>query len=199
MFAIIASTAATLGLHGHTNVDSAAAAAKALRPVAGKLSSLLFAAGFIGSGFLAVPVLAGSGASALAGLLHKSWGYSNRARQAPVYYALVGLGTIGGTLLALLQINTIKLLVIVAVINGLAAAPFLIVVMLVSGRGRGVAAHGRLSAVQDRQSRHEMPSRGPWKPASRKKPSLTFGPRGPSPLVTQIPTRVIARPGHTDH
>ncbi|HEU5004011.1 MAG TPA: divalent metal cation transporter [Actinomycetota bacterium] len=141
MFAIIVATAATLGAHGKTHVTSAASAAEALRPVAGKLSSVLFALGFIASGFLAVPVLAGSGSAGMAGLLHKSWGFSRSPREAPVFYALVAAGTIGGTVLTLLHIDTIHLLVIVAMVNGLAAAPFLVVIMLISGDARLMGSH----------------------------------------------------------
>jgi NRAMP (natural resistance-associated macrophage protein)-like metal ion transporter len=129
MFAIIVATATTL--HGKA-INSAADAAAALTPLAGRLSSALFALGFIGTGMLAVPVLAGSGAVALAGLLGKSWGLSRSIRKAPVFYALVAAGTIGGTALSLLSVNPIRLLVVVAIINGIAAAPFLVVVMLIA-------------------------------------------------------------------
>jgi Mn2+/Fe2+ NRAMP family transporter len=133
MFAIIVATAQTLHAHGNTDVQSAADAAKALKPLAGQFAGALFALGFIGSGLLAVPVLAGSGSVGLAGLLGKKWGFSRSIRKAPVFYGLVMLGTIGGTVLSLLHVNPIKLLVLVAVINGVAAGPFLIVVMWVSG------------------------------------------------------------------
>jgi Mn2+/Fe2+ NRAMP family transporter len=93
---------------------------------------VLFALGFIGSGMLAIPVLAGSGAAGMAGLLGKQWGFSRSIRKAPLFYALVAAGTIGGTALSLLHINPIHLLVIVAVINGVAAAPFLLLVMLIA-------------------------------------------------------------------
>jgi Mn2+/Fe2+ NRAMP family transporter len=86
---------------------------------------------------LAVPVLAGSGSVGLAGLLGKEWGFSRSVRKAPVFYGLVALGTVGGTVLSLLNVNPIKLLVFVAVINGIAAAPFLVVVMRVSS-SRGI-------------------------------------------------------------
>jgi Mn2+/Fe2+ NRAMP family transporter len=81
---------------------------------------------------LAIPVLAASGSVGLAGLLGKPWGFSRSVRKAPAFYGLVGLGTIGGTTLSLLQVNPIKLLVFVAVLNGVIAAPFLVVVMSVS-------------------------------------------------------------------
>ncbi len=133
MFAIIAATAATLGANGPVNISSAAEAATALRPVAGHLASMLFALGFIGSGMLAVPVLAGAGASGISGLLGKPTGFTNSIRQAPVFYALVIAGTVAGTAFSAAGIDPIKLLVLVAVINGIAASPFLLIVMLVSG------------------------------------------------------------------
>jgi Mn2+/Fe2+ NRAMP family transporter len=133
MFAIIAATAATLGANGSVNISSAAEAATALRPVAGHLASMLFALGFIGSGMLAVPVLAGAGASGISGLLGKPTGFTNSIRQAPVFYGLVIAGTVAGTAFSVAGIDPIKLLVLVAVINGIAASPFLLIVMLVSG------------------------------------------------------------------
>jgi Mn2+/Fe2+ NRAMP family transporter len=136
MFAIIVATAATLGAHGRHDIGSAAQAAAALKPLAGRLSSVLFSVGIMGAGALAVPVLAASGSAGFSGLLGKRWGFSRSPRQAPVFYGLVTLGTLGGTLLTLVGINTIKLLVYVALINGLAAAPFLVVVMLISGDRR---------------------------------------------------------------
>jgi NRAMP (natural resistance-associated macrophage protein)-like metal ion transporter len=136
MFAIIVATAQTLHAHNETNIQSAAQAAAALKPFAGRFASALFALGFIGSGLLAVPVLAGSGSVGLAGLLGKQWGFSRPVRKAPVFYGLVALGTLGGTALSLVQVNPIHLLVLVAVLNGVAAAPFLVVVMWVSSSER---------------------------------------------------------------
>ena len=133
MFAIIVATAQTLHAHGKTSIQSAAQAAQALTPFAGHFASALFALGFIGSGLLAIPVLAGAGSVGMAGLLGKQWGFERSIRKAPVFYGLVALGTVGGTGLSLLHVNPIKLLVFVAVINGVAAAPFLVVVMRVSG------------------------------------------------------------------
>lgn len=132
MFAVIVATAQTLHAHNITDIGSAAQAAQALEPFAGQFSGALFALGFIGSGLLAVPVLAGAGSVGLAGLLGKQWGFSRSVRKAPIFYGLVAVGTLGGTALSLLNVNPIKLLILVAVINGVAAAPFLVVVMLVS-------------------------------------------------------------------
>jgi Mn2+/Fe2+ NRAMP family transporter len=125
MFAIIVATAQTLHAHHKTDIQSAAQAAQALTPFTGHFASTIFALGFIGSGLLAVPVLAGAGSVGLAGLLGKKWGSSRSVRKAPVLYGLVAFGTLGGTALSLLQVNPIKLLILVAVINGVAAAPFL--------------------------------------------------------------------------
>jgi NRAMP (natural resistance-associated macrophage protein)-like metal ion transporter len=145
MFAIIVASASTL--HGKP-VDSAAAAAAALKPIAGKWAADLFAIGFIGTGMLAVPVLAGAGAAGMAGLLGKGFGFSRSFRKAPVFYGLVVVGTMGGAILSLLTHNPIQLLVIVAVINGVAAAPFLLLVMLISADKAimGEYRNGRLAS-----------------------------------------------------
>jgi NRAMP (natural resistance-associated macrophage protein)-like metal ion transporter len=132
MWAIILSTSQTLGRHGNHDVGSAAEAAGALRPLAGHYASLLFALGFIGTGLLAVPVLAGSGAIGVSGLLGRRWGFSKTVGDAPLFYGLVLAGTAVGTMLTLLHVNAMHLLVVVALINGIAAAPFLGLVMLIS-------------------------------------------------------------------
>jgi NRAMP (natural resistance-associated macrophage protein)-like metal ion transporter len=136
MFAIIVASAATLGAHGAHGITGAAQAAEALRPIAGSASTVLFALGFIGSGMLAVPVLAGSGSAAMAGLAGRSWGFDERIRDAPLFYALIAVGTVGGMVLSVVGLDPIRLLVISAVINGIAAAPFLVVVMAISGDRR---------------------------------------------------------------
>jgi NRAMP (natural resistance-associated macrophage protein)-like metal ion transporter len=130
MFAIIGTTAQTLHAHNITNIQSAAQAASSLKPIAGSLASTIFALGFIGSGLLAVPVLAASGSIGLSGLMGKKWGFSRKVREAPLFYVLVAIGTIGGMALSLLNANPISLLVFVAIINGLIAAPLLILVIV---------------------------------------------------------------------
>jgi NRAMP (natural resistance-associated macrophage protein)-like metal ion transporter len=147
MFAIIVATAETLNVHHQTDIQSAAQAAAALKPLAGQFASVLFALGFIGSGLLAIPVLAGAGSVGLAGLLSREWGFSRSVREAPIFYGLVAIGTLGGTALSLLAVNPIKLLIVVAVINGMAAAPFLVVVMLIAGSRRlmGDYVNGKLA------------------------------------------------------
>jgi Mn2+/Fe2+ NRAMP family transporter len=131
MFAIMAATAATLGKND-TDVKTAADAAKALEPIVGPAAKYLFAAGFIGSGILAVPVLAASGSAGLAGLLGKEWGFDRRPSHARTFYTLLGVGTLGGVLISFFATDPIGLLIFSAIINGIAAAPFLIVTMLIS-------------------------------------------------------------------
>ncbi len=149
MFAIIVTTAATIGKHGKHNIQSAADAASALQPIAGRFATILFALGFIGAGMLAIPVLAGAGSAGMTGLLGKASGFSRSPRKAPVFYGLVLLGTLGGTALSLLGVNPIRLLVVVAVINGVAAAPFLFIVMLISNDSKlmGKYVNGRIARV----------------------------------------------------
>lgn len=147
MFAIITATAATLGKAG-TQVSTAADAAKALAPVAGASSTVLFAVGFIGSAVLAIPVLAASGAAGIAGLANKDWGLERSPRRAPLFYVVLGAGIVGGTLMSVLSSDPIGLLVLSAILNGIAAGPFLVVMMLIS-RDRRIMreyANGRLAA-----------------------------------------------------
>ncbi|HET6826859.1 MAG TPA: Nramp family divalent metal transporter [Amnibacterium sp.] len=146
MFAIIAATGATLGLH-HRSVSSAAEAAKALEPIAGTYAGALFAIGFIGSGILSVPVLAASGASGMAALLDKRWGLDRRPKKAPVFYAILGAGIVAGSILSVFVAHPIQLLVLSAIVNGIAAGPFLLIMMLIA-RDRGIMheyRNGRLA------------------------------------------------------
>jgi len=149
MFAIIVTTAATLGKNGKHHIQSAAEAASALQPVAGRFASALFALGFIGAGMLAIPVLAGAGSAGMAGLLGKRTGFSRSVRKAPTFYGLVLVGTLGGAALSLLGVNPIRLLVFVAILNGVAAAPFLALVMLISNDKKimGDYTNGKLARV----------------------------------------------------
>ena len=114
-------------------ISTAADAAKALEPIAGPLASAVFSIGFIATGVLAVPVLASSGSIALAGLLGKPWGFDRSPRRAPLFYGLIGAGTLGGVAIAYFSNNPIGMLVLSATINGIAAAPFLVVIMIISG------------------------------------------------------------------
>lgn len=148
MFAIITATAATLGKAG-TQVSTAVDAAKALAPIAGPYSTVLFAVGFIGSAVLAIPVLAASGAAGMAGLANKDWGLERSPRRAPLFYGLLVAGIVAGTVMSVLSSDPIGLLVLSAILNGIAAGPFLVVMMLIS-RDRTIMhryVNGRLAAV----------------------------------------------------
>ena len=148
MFSIMAATAATLGKDG-TDVNTAADVAKALQPVVGPAATFLFAAGFIGTGILGVPVLAASGAAGLAGLLGKDWGLDLSPRRAPLFYTLLGVGMVAGVLISFFSNDPIGLLVFSATVNGIAAAPFLVVTMLISRDKEimGDYRNGRLAAT----------------------------------------------------
>ncbi|WP_324642788.1 Nramp family divalent metal transporter [Pseudarthrobacter sp. LT1] len=148
MFSIMAATAATLGREG-TEVNTAADVAKALDPVVGPAATILFAAGFIGTGILGVPVLAASGAAGLAGLLGRDWGLDLSPRRAPMFYTLLGVGIVAGVLISFFSSDPIGLLVFSATVNGIAAAPFLVVTMLIS-RDKAIMGeyrNGRLAAT----------------------------------------------------
>ena len=135
MFAVVLATASAF-LGKNVTINSAADAARALQPVAGGYAKILFALGFIGSGILAVPVLAGAGAAATAGLAGKKYGFAERAKNAPLFYTMVALGMSIGTGLTLLHTNPIRLLILVAELNGVAAVPFLVLVMVISSNRR---------------------------------------------------------------
>ncbi|MFF2273587.1 Nramp family divalent metal transporter [Agromyces sp. NPDC058136] len=145
MFAIIVATAATLGAEGKP-VQSAADAAAALEPIAGPAASVLFALGFIGSGLLAVPVLIVAGSAALAAALGKDWSLAASPRRDPFFYTLVGIGTIGGVVLATVSTDAVALLVFSALINGIVAAPFLVIVMIIA-RNRSLMGRHRVGAA----------------------------------------------------
>jgi len=134
-FCIIATTAATLHAHGLTHIETAAQAAEALRPVAGELTFLLFAAGIIGTGLLAVPVLAGSAAYAVADAAGLRGSLELPARSARGFYGIIAAATLGGVALAATKVNVVAMLFWTAVVNGLVAVPIMIAMMLlVSGR-----------------------------------------------------------------
>jgi Mn2+/Fe2+ NRAMP family transporter len=135
-FCIIVTTAATLHAHGITRVETASQAAEALRPVAGELTFVLFAAGIIGTGLLAVPVLAGSAAYAVAETFGLRGSLELPASRALGFYGIVGAATLGGAALAVTRIDPIAMLFWSAVINGIVAVPIMIAVMLVVSNRR---------------------------------------------------------------
>jgi NRAMP (natural resistance-associated macrophage protein)-like metal ion transporter len=131
-FFIILDTAAVLHAHGITNIQTPAQAAEALRPVAGELAFLLFSIGIIGTGLIAIPVLAGSSAYALAEALKWPIGLERKLQRAKGFYAILAVATLIGVGLNFTAINPIKALFWSAVINGLAAVPVMIVMMLMT-------------------------------------------------------------------
>jgi Mn2+/Fe2+ NRAMP family transporter len=133
-FFIILGTAATLHSAGVTEIQTAGQAAEALRPVAGDLAFTLFAAGIIGTGMLAVPVLAGSAAYAVAEAFDWKTGLDRKLFQAKEFYAMLTVATIGGTILDFTPIDPIKALFWSAVINGFIAVPIMAVMMVLAQR-----------------------------------------------------------------
>lgn len=132
MYCIILATAATLFKAGKHDVQSATDAAVALRPLAGNAASILLAIGLIGAGFLAVPVLTGSAAYALAESLGWRHGLDKRLRGAKQFYIIIVIATIVGMLINFVGINPIAALFWTAVINGVLAPPLLVLLMLVA-------------------------------------------------------------------
>lgn len=131
-FSIILTTATTLAAHGITNIQTSAQAAEALRPLAGEFAFALFALGIIGTGLLAVPVLAGSAAYAVTESFHWHNGLDLKALEAREFYAIISLATIGGMLLNFTPIDPIKALFWSALINGVIAVPIMVVMMLLA-------------------------------------------------------------------
>jgi NRAMP (natural resistance-associated macrophage protein)-like metal ion transporter len=131
---IVVTTAATLNLHGITSIQTSAQAAEALKPLAGNFAFFVFAAGIIGTGLLALPVLAGSAAYALGEALHWPVGLARRWYQARAFYATIAIATALGVVMNYLPIDPIKALFWSAVINGVAAVPIMGIMMLVATR-----------------------------------------------------------------
>ena len=129
-FFIILATAATLHAHGITRIDTADQAALALKPFAGKFAFLLFALGIVGTGLLAVPVLAASAAYAVSETFGWPASLEKKPRQAVRFYATIAVATLVGLALNFVNINPIKALFWSAVLNGVAAVPLMILIML---------------------------------------------------------------------
>ena len=151
---IVIATAATLHKAGITQIDSAVEAASALRPLAGELAFALFALGIVSTGLLAVPVLAGSAAYAVAEMFGWREGLNQRPREAKAFYAVIAVATLTGVAMSFLAINPMKALYWAAVVNGLLAPPLMIVTMLIARNpkvmgeltiSRGLAFWGWLS------------------------------------------------------
>ncbi|HVR90224.1 MAG TPA: divalent metal cation transporter [Novosphingobium sp.] len=139
---IIVATAATLHAHGVTEVTSAAQAADALRPIAGNLAFVLFAMGIIGTGLLAVPILAGSAAYAVSETFAWTEGLDRKPREAKAFYGAIAVATLAGVALNFIGIDPMRALYWAAVVNGLLAPPLMLVTMLIA---RNPKAMGELT------------------------------------------------------
>jgi Mn2+/Fe2+ NRAMP family transporter len=146
---VILASAATLHASGKTDIQSATDAAQALRPFAGSAATVLFAVGIIGSGFIAVPVLTGSSAYAVAETFGWKYGLDTKPQEAKQFYAMIVISTLIGTLIDFMGINPITALFWTAVLNGLLAPPLLVIVMLISNNKRvmGERVNGRFTNI----------------------------------------------------
>jgi Mn2+/Fe2+ NRAMP family transporter len=130
--AIILTTAATLNMSGVTDIETSAQAAEALRPIAGDYASTIFALGIIGTGLLAIPVLAGSAAYAVGEARKWPIGLARQPKEAMAFYATIVTATLVGISLNFMPINPIKALYWCAVINGVVAVPVMGLMMLMA-------------------------------------------------------------------
>ena len=146
---IVFAAAATLHVHGITTIETAAQAAEALKPVAGRFAFVLFAVGIIGTGLLAVPVLAGSTAYGVAEMLGRPASLDAKPQKARLFYGTIAVTTIGGALLQYAGINPVRALYWSAVINGVLAAPLMALMMLIvtNPRAMGHLTLGRRGAI----------------------------------------------------
>ena len=129
---IIITTAATLNAHGISNIETSAQAAEALRPIAGVFTFALFAGGIIGTGLLAIPVLAGSCAYALGEALDWPTGLNRRPLDARAFYGTIVVATLIGVGVNFIGVDPVKALFWAAVINGVVAVPLMMVMMIMA-------------------------------------------------------------------
>ena len=132
MFAIIATTASTLFKFGINEIETADQAAKALEPLAGRAASLLFTLGIVGTGLLAIPVLAGSAAYAVSEIFGWKEGLSKSFRQARSFYVIIIVSTFIGFLMNFVHINPFKALFYTAVIYGLISPVLIFFILLLA-------------------------------------------------------------------
>jgi Mn2+/Fe2+ NRAMP family transporter len=131
MYFIILSAAATLYRAGRVDIETSRQAAEALRPLAGNAAYLLFTLGLVGTGLLAIPILAGSASYAVAEVFGWRSGLDLPPRRARRFYAVLGGAIVAGALLDALNVSAVRMMFLSAVVNGLLAAPLLTLVMLV--------------------------------------------------------------------
>jgi Mn2+/Fe2+ NRAMP family transporter len=155
-FFIILATAVTLHRAGITDIETAAQAASALRPIAGHFAFILFALGILGVGLIGVPVLAGSGGYAMSEALGWRWGLERKVADARGFYAIIAISVLLALLIQYSPINPMKALFWSAIINGVVAVPLMVVVILLASKrsvmgpyivGRGVRVLGWLATA----------------------------------------------------
>ena len=126
---VVVATAVTLHMHGITSIQTSAQAAEALRPVAGDFAFAVFALGIIGTGLLAVPVLAGSAAYAVSEVFGWKAGLSHGFHEARGFYSIIIAATAIGTLMSVVEVDPIRALVWSAIVNGVISVPIMVVMM----------------------------------------------------------------------
>jgi len=131
---IILTAATTLHTHGKTDINSAAEAAEALRPIAGPFAALLFSLGIVGTGLLALPVLGGSAAYGVGEAFRWPVGLERKAKEAKAFYSVLVVATLIGLAINFTKLDPIKALVWAAIINGITAAPVMCFMMLLASR-----------------------------------------------------------------
>lgn len=141
MYFIILATASTLHRAGHREIESARQAAEALRPLAGEAAYLLYAMGIIGTGLLAIPILAGSGSYAVAEVFGWRTGLDLSPWRGRRFYLVLAGSIVIGMVITALQRNPVHVLFLSAIVNGLLAPPLLALVMLVGGDRRIMGEH----------------------------------------------------------
>lgn len=149
MFAIMVTSAATLGKAGITNIATAEQAAMALEPLAGSSAKYLFALGILGTGLLAVPVLAGSTSYALAETFGWREGLSLKLSQAHAFYMVIVVSMCGGMVMNLVGLDAVKALYWSAILNGIAAPPLIVMIWVLARRRQvlGDRVSGRVSST----------------------------------------------------
>jgi NRAMP (natural resistance-associated macrophage protein)-like metal ion transporter len=141
MFFIILTTASTLHIQGIKNITTASEAAKALQPIAGNAASFLFAIGVVGVGLLAVPVLSGSAAYAVAQLFNWKYGLNRKFSQAKQFYLVMALGVLAGVGLNFVGLPAFTALYLSAVINGLVAPILIVMLLLITNNSHIMGKH----------------------------------------------------------
>lgn len=147
MYFIILTSAAVLHAHGQNNIETTSQAAAALAPLAGPFAFVLFALGMIGSGLLAIPILAASASYALKEFLGLRGDLASKPRYRPTFYIMLATATTAGVAMNFMHLDPIRALFVTAVINGVVAPPLLILIILLGADHRIMRRHasGRLS------------------------------------------------------